>query len=125
MYYFSTRRSRSNELVSYLSSCDAEVGEYTVLLVFVARVRFEALAPTVVPQLKGVVERGSQDVLAVGAELDKGHGRVVVVYQGLQALARGRVPDATQAVVTGGDYEGTVSIEVDSGHGVRMRGKGF
>lgn len=45
-----------------------------------ARVRLEALAPAVVPQLEGVVQRCGKDVLAVGAELDKGHGRVVVVY---------------------------------------------
>ena len=37
----------------------------------------------VVPQLECVIECGCQDVFPVGGKLDKGDGRVVVVYQGL------------------------------------------
>ena len=41
----------------------------------------------VVPQLECVIECGCQDVFPVGGKLDKGDGRVVVIYQGLQTLA--------------------------------------
>lgn len=112
-------------MVCYLSSRNAKVGKYAIFLILVSRVGLETLAPAVVPQLEGVVQRGGQDVLAVGAELDEGHGGVVVVYQRLEALARRCVPYATQPVVAGGDYEGAISVEVDGGYGIRMCGKGF
>ena len=46
----------------------------------------------IVPQLERIVKRCRQDVLAVWGELDERDGRVVVVDQGLQALARRGVP---------------------------------
>ena len=96
-----------------LSTGHRKICEDAILFVFVAAVRFQALAFAVVPQLEGVVERGSQDVLSVGRELDEGDRRVVVVDQGLETLAGSRVPDATQTVVTAGDDEGAVAIKVN------------
>ena len=64
-----------------------------------ARVRLQALALAVVPQLERVVERGCEDVLSVGRKLDERDGRVVIVDQGLQTLAGGRVPNPAEAVV--------------------------
>ena len=54
-----------------LPTGDREVGKDAVLFVFVTRVGLEALALRVVPQLECVVERGCQDVLAIGTKLDK------------------------------------------------------
>ncbi len=79
-----------------LASGDGEVGKDAVLLVLVARVRLERLALGVVPQFERGVESGGEDVLAVGGELDVGHGRVVVVDEGLEALAGLRVPDSAE-----------------------------
>ena len=108
-----------------LAAGDGEVGEHAVLLVLVPGVGLQALALRVVPQLQGVVERGRQDVLAVGRELDEGHGRVVVVDEGLEALAGGGVPDPAQPVVAAGDDQAAVPVEVDGGDGVRVGGQGL
>ena len=51
-----------------------------------AAVGLQALALAVIPELESVVESGRQDVLPVGRELDKGHRRIVVIDEGLEAL---------------------------------------
>ena len=93
---------------------DGKVGKDTVLLVLVPAVRLQALALAVVPQLQGVVEGGCQDVLAVWRELDEGHGRVVIVDQGLEALTGSRVPNPAKSVVTARNDERTIAIEMNS-----------
>ena len=96
-----------------LAPGDRKVGKDAILFVLVAAVGLQTLALAVVPQLEGVVEGGCQDVLPVGRELDEGHRRVVVVDQGLEALAGCRVPNATKSVVTAGHDERTVSVEMN------------
>ena len=108
-----------------LAAGHRKVGENTVFLILVSRVRFEALALGVIPQFQRVVQRGRQDVFAVGTELDKGDRGIVVVYQGLQALARGCVPDPAEAVVTGGDDEAAVAVEMHGADGVAVGRQGF
>ncbi len=106
-----------------LAAGHGEVGEDAVLFVAVTRIRLEAFAFGVIPQLESVVQRGGEDVLAVRRELDKTHGRVVVVDQRFEALTRRRVPDTAKAVVTAGDDKGAVAIKVHGGDGVGMRRK--
>ena len=69
-----------------LAARDGKVGEDTVFLVFVPLIRLQTFALGVVPQLESVVQRGGQDVLAVGRKLDETHRRIVVVNQRLQTL---------------------------------------
>ena len=76
-----------------LAASDRKVGEDAVFLVLVSAVRLQTFALAVVPQLQGVVKGGCQDVLAVGRELDEGHGRVVIVDQGLETLAWKKIKD--------------------------------
>jgi len=99
-----------------LSPGHRKVCKNAIFFVLVTTVRFQAFAFAVVPQFEGVVEGGSQDVFAVGGELDEGDGRVVVVDQGFEALPGRRVPDSTEAVVAARDDEGTVAIEVHCAH---------
>lgn len=82
-----------------LATGDGKVGKDAVLFVLVSCVGLKTLAFGVVPQLERIVQRGCQDVLAVGAELDKRDGRVVIVDQSFETLTGGCVPDATEAVV--------------------------
>ena len=87
-----------------LPAGDGEVGEDAILFVLVAGVGLQTLAlpqskalqstnwPAqfsylgVVPELQGVVQGCCQDVLPVRRELHERHGRVVIVYQSLEAL---------------------------------------
>lgn len=97
-----------------------EIGEDAVFLVFVARVRLQALSLWVVPQFQCVVERRRQNVFAIGRELNEWHRWIVVVDQCFQTLAAGRVPDTTEAVVAGGDNQGAVAIKVYRADGIRV-----
>lgn len=63
--------------------------------------------------MEGVlVERGGENVLAVGRELNERDGRIVVLDERLETLARGRVPNATQTIVAARDDERAVAVEV-------------
>lgn len=93
-----------------LSASDGKVGEYTVLLVLVARVGFEAFALRVVPQFEGVVKSGGQNVLAIRGELDKRYWWVFVVDEGFEALARGRVPYPTKTKTASSSYLVLVNV---------------
>lgn len=106
-----------------LPASDREIRKDAILFVPVARVRLQALALGVVPQLQGVVQCRRQNVLPVWRELDEAHRRILVVDQRLQALAAGCVPDPTQTVVAAADDQRTVPVEVDGGHGIGMRGQ--
>ena len=96
-----------------LSTRHGKICKNAIFFIFVPAVRFEAFAFAVVPQLEGVVECGGEDVLSVGRKLDERDRRVVVVDQGLEALAGGGVPDAAESVVAAGDNQRTVAIEVN------------
>ena len=60
-----------------------------------------------------------EDEAPIGREFDETHGRVVVVDEGLEALARRSVPDAAQAVVRARDL--AIGSESRARVGVRMR----
>ena len=62
-------------------------------------VDLEALACGAVPQPKRRVERGGQDHLAVGREVNVGHGGVIVADERLEARSGGRLPDPAEPVV--------------------------
>lgn len=86
------------------------------------RIRLQALALRVVPQLERIIQRGGQNVLAIGRELYKADGRIVVVDQGFQALSTGRVPYATEAVVAAAHDQRSVAIEMYRRNGIGMGG---
>lgn len=88
-------------------------------------VRLQALPLRVIPKLKGVIEGGRKDVLAVRRELHEGNGRVVVVDECLQALTTGRVPDSAEAVVTGWHNERSIAIEVNGRDGIGVCREGL
>ena len=88
-------------------------------------VSFQALPFRVVPQLQSVVERRGENIFSIRREFHKRHRRIVIVDECLQALSTGSVPNTTKAVVTGGDDEGTVAVEMHSGNGIGMSWKGF
>lgn len=106
-----------------LATGHREVRKDAVLLVPVSRVRLQALALRVVPQLERVVQCRRQDVLSIRRELDKAHRRVLVINQRLQALSTGRVPNPTQTIVTGTDNQGPIPVKVHRRHGIRVRRK--
>ena len=49
---------------------DGKIGEDTVFLVFVPLIRLQTFALGVVPQLESVVQRGGQNVFAIGRKCD-------------------------------------------------------
>ncbi len=63
--------------------------------------------------------------LTIGREFDEGHRRVVIVNECLEALPRGRIPDAAEAVVTRGHDEAAIAIEMYRADGVRVCGEGL
>lgn len=106
-----------------LAARHREIRKDAILFVPVPRVRLQALALRVVPQLQRVVQRRSQDVFPIRRELDETHRRILVVDQRLQALSAGSIPDPAQTVVAAAHDQRTVPIEVHGGHGVGMRGQ--
>jgi len=72
---------------------------------------------------ESIVEGANENELGVGGKLNKGDGRVLVVDEGLDAVAGGGVPDSAEAVVAAGDDEGAVAVEVDGGDGVGVGGE--
>ena len=102
-----------------------KVGKNTIFLILVSRVGLQAFAFGVVPKLQSVVQGGGQDVFTVGTELDKRDRGIVVVYQGLQTLTWGCVPNTAKAVVTWTDDQGAVAVEMHGADGVTVGWQGF
>jgi hypothetical protein len=67
---------------------------------------------------QGAIEGCREHELAVVGELGKGHGRALVIYKGLNAVAGGGVPDAAETVVAPRHDHGSLAIEVDGGDGL-------
>ncbi len=85
----------------------------------------ETFAFRVIPQLERVVECRCQNVLAIRTKFYKWHRWVVVVYQSFQALPRGCVPDAAEAVVRGRNDQRAIPVEMDSTDWVTVGGQRF
>lgn len=105
---------------TYFSTGDREVGKDAVTLVLVSGVSFQAFSFRVVPQLEGVVEGCSKNVLSVWRELHKGNGRIVVVNESLETLSTGCVPYSAESVVARRDDERSIAVKVNSGDRIRM-----
>ena len=73
------------------------------------------------PAHQVAVQRACEYELAVGGELDERHGRVVVVDERLEAVARAGVPDPAQAVVAARHDQRAVAVEVHGSHRVAVR----
>lgn len=76
--------------------------ERDALAVLVPLVRLDDLVVLVVPQPHGRVERAREQELRVGREAHARDGRVVLVRERLEALARRGVPDAAVRAREGG-----------------------
>ncbi|KAE8010439.1 hypothetical protein FH972_006810 [Carpinus fangiana] len=72
---------------------------------------------------QSVIQSAHKKILPVGRELHERNGRVLVVDQGLHAMAGTGVPNPAQSIVAAGDDQGTVAIEVDGGDGVGVGGQ--
>lgn len=83
-------------------------------------INFQGLPSRVVPKLQSVIQSGNENVLAVGRELGEGNGRTIVLNERLQESAGVGGPDLAGAVVTAGDNERSVTVEIDGGdrHGM-------
>ena len=67
-----------------------------------------------------VHERPRQYVLRIGTEPGRADGRIARGVYGLQALARGDIPQSDQAVVTGAAHHRSVATETDTRHGIAV-----
>lgn len=86
---------------AYLAAGDWEIGENAIFFIFMARIRFQAFAFGIVPQLERVVKCCGQNVFAVRWEFDKWNRRIVIVDERFQALPRCRIPNTAQTIVAG------------------------
>lgn len=111
--------------MAYLAAGNRKIGEYAVFLIFVSGVCLQAFALRIVPQFQCVVQCGRQNVFAIGREFHKRHRRIIVIDERLQALSTGRVPNAAQPVVAGGDDQRAVTIEIDRADRIGMGRKGL
>lgn len=80
----------------FLNGQEAKAAANGELFVVMALVGFFNGARDVVPETDGVVKIVSQDEAPIGRETDRGHRRIVFVYEGSEALAGVGVPYATR-----------------------------
>ena len=69
------------------------------------------------------IESRGENKLPVGRELDERNRRALIINQRLHTMPRPRVPNPTQAIVAAGDDERAVPVEINSRHGVGVRGQ--
>jgi len=100
--------------------------ERDALAVLVPLVRLDDLVVLVVPQPHGRVERAREEEFRVGREAHARDGRVVLVRERLEALARRGVPDAAVRAREGGRKEegrGEGETSQDRASGQRRTGR--